>query len=349
VASTPDSPRQLIAWGIAMAALAVILAWALYVARGALLLIYISGVLAMGFSPIVRLIERQRLLPVGTRRFPRWLAILMIYFAIIGTLTMVAIMVLPPLVQQARDLANRLPEMLDKAQTFLMNRGLLTHRITLREAVERAPGSPGDTVGTVLGAVAGVVGGIFGLVTILILTFYLLVESDSLYRSFKRLFPAEHRDRAFVITRDISIKVSAWLNGQLILAATIGGSAALGLWLLGVPYFYVLALIAAIGEMIPVVGPILSAIPAVLVALTVSPQKAIAVILFFVLQQQFENHVLVPKVMERQVGISAAFVIIALLFGGSLLGILGAVLAVPTAAIIQVVFQELFPYEDRHP
>jgi predicted PurR-regulated permease PerM len=110
---------------------------------------------------------------------------------------------------------------------------------------------------------------------------------------------------------------------------------------MGVPFFYVLALIAGIGEMIPVVGPILAAIPAVAVAATVSFNKALIVIVFFVVQQQFENHVLVPKIMERQVGVSAVTVIIALLFGGSLLGILGALLAVPTAAIVQVIFMEV--------
>jgi predicted PurR-regulated permease PerM len=89
------------------------------------------------------------------------------------------------------------------------------------------------------------------------------------------------------------------------------------------------------------VGPILSAIPAVAVALTVSPGKALAVLVFFVLQQQFENHILVPKVMQRQVGVSPVMVIIALLIGGSLLGVVGALLAVPTAAAIQVVFDEL--------
>src|SRR5688572_32354143 len=92
--------------------------------------------------------------------------------------------------------------------------------------------------------------------------------------------------------------------------------------------------------MIPVVGPILSAIPAVAVALTVSPATALFVAIFFLVQQQIENHVLVPKVMERQVGVSAGMVIMALLIGGSLLGIVGAILAVPTAAIVQVVFQE---------
>ena len=104
-----------------------------------------------------------------------------------------------------------------------------------------------------------------------------------------------------------------------------------------------LALIAGIGEMIPIVGPLLAAIPAIAVAFTVSPALALGVAIFFFIQQQVENHVLVPKVMERQVGVSAVVVIIALLIGGSLLGIVGAILAVPTAAILQVLFEELVP------
>jgi predicted PurR-regulated permease PerM len=112
---------------------------------------------------------------------------------------------------------------------------------------------------------------------------------------------------------------------------------------MGVPYFYVLALIAAIGEMIPIVGPLLAAIPAIAVAFSVSPGLALGVTIFFVAQQQFENHVLVPKVMARQVGVSAVVVVIALLIGGSLLGVVGAILAVPTAAILHVLLQELGP------
>jgi predicted PurR-regulated permease PerM len=121
----------------------------------------------------------------------------------------------------------------------------------------------------------------------------------------------------------------------------IGTTAAIGLWLIGVPYFYVLALIAGIGEMIPVVGPLLAAVPAIAVAFSVSPMVALGTTIFFVAQQQFENHVLVPKVMERQVGVSAVAVIIALLIGGALLGIVGAILAVPTAAIVLVLVEEI--------
>jgi predicted PurR-regulated permease PerM len=198
-------------------------------------------------------------------------------------------------------------------------------------------------VSTVLAAVWGVLGGVFGLVTILIVAFYLLVDSESIVRTFVRLFPRSERARVLDACHRVATKVSAWLAGQLLLAGIIGTTAALGLWLMSVPYFYVLALIAAVGEMIPVVGPLLAAVPAILVAFTVSPALALGVAVFFILQQQFENHILVPKVMERQVGISAVVVIIALLLGGSLLGIMGAILAVPTAAILSVLYEELAP------
>ena len=144
-----------------------------------------------------------------------------------------------------------------------------------------------------------------------------------------------------VIKEQITVKVSAWLGGQLVLGAVIGTTSALGLWLIGVPFFYVLALISGIGELIPVVGPIISAIPAVAVASSISLKTTLLVIVFFIVQQQFENHVLVPKVMARQVGVSAVTVIVSLLIGGKLLGIVGAILAVPTVAILQVLFSEL--------
>lgn len=250
------------------------------------------------------------------------------------------------MVQQAQELWRRAPELVVRGQEYLVARGLLDHPLTLEEAVRTAPG-PGQAVGRVAGAVSTVVTSILAFVTVLILTFYLLVESDSLFAGFARLFPRADRPRMQDAAQKISTKVSAWLSGQLILGGTIGLSAAIGLYLIGVPYFYVLALVAAFGELIPVVGPIFSAVPAVLVALTVSPQTALLTVLFFLLQQQVENHLLVPKVMERQVGVSAVFVIVALLVGGSLLGILGAILAVPSAAIIQVVVAEVLDERDR--
>ncbi len=348
--TAPSTQKPLILWTIAMTALAAILVWCAFLVRDVLLLIYMSGLLAIGFSPIVRLIERQKALPIGTQRFPRWLAILILYLVILGTLTGIGFMVIPPLVDQSKQLGTALPDMFDRAQDFLIQKGLLREHLTLRQAVERAPGrGGGQAVGTVLSAVVGVVGGLFGLLTILILTFYILVEADSLRNSFLQLFARRDRARVAAASRDITVKISAWLAGQMLLGGIIGASSAIGLWLLGIPFFYVLALISGIGELIPVVGPILSAIPAVAVASTVSVNKVLLVIVFFVIQQQFENHILVPKVMQRQVGVSPVTVIVALLIGGKLHGILGAILAVPTAAILQVLLTELVGEQEAKP
>ena len=316
-----------------------------FVARDALLMIYVSAVLAIGFSPIVRIIERQKLLPIGSARFPRWLAILVLYIFILGTIGLVLSLIFPPLVEQGQAMWEKAPHWFESGQQFLITKGWLKDHITMREAVEKAPGSGSDAVTKVARAVVGVAGGIFGIFTILIMTFYMLIDSWRLRESFLRLFARERRPRIDAASREVMTKVSAWLGGQLLLAATIGVTSAIGLWALGIPYFYVLALVAAIGELIPIVGPVLSAIPALGVAATVSVNKVVFVLIFFVLQQQLENHVLVPKIMSRQVGVSAVTVIMALLIGGSLAGILGAILAVPTAAILQVVASEILREE----
>jgi predicted PurR-regulated permease PerM len=342
VSATRDDPRALIRYAVAALAFGVVLMWTAYLARTVLLILYVAALVAIGLSPVVTAIERRENALTGNR-IPRWLAILSIYLLIIGTLVGIGTLVIPPLVAQARDLWREFPELLHRGQQFLIDRGIMSREMSVREAVEKVPVGGNDAVGAVVGAVWGVVGGIFGLFTILIVTFYLLLDSDVIVRSFVRLFPRVERGRVADACRRVTTKVSAWLGGQLFLAGVIGGSAALALWLFGVPYFYVLALIAAVGELIPVAGPLLAAIPAIGVAATVSPTVALGVAIFFLAQQQFENHVLVPKVMSRQVGISAVVVIAALMLGGSLMGIVGAILAVPTAAILHVLLEELVP------
>jgi predicted PurR-regulated permease PerM len=338
--NSDDDARSLIRYALAALALTIVLLWTVYLVRDALLLIYVAALVAIGFAPIVAAIERRRM--AGRHRLPRWAAILLIYVTLIGSIVAIGMAVVPPLVMQARDFWEAVPMLMQRGQQWLVDRGLLTQEISVRDAVTQTAGGT-DAVGTLVRAITGFVGGIFGLLTILILAFYFLVDSASLVRTFVRLFPRSERRRVEDACLRVSTKVSAWLGGQLLLAGIIGTTAAIGLWLLGVPYFYVLALIAGIGEMIPVIGPLLAAIPAIAVALSVSPATALFVAVFFLIQQQVENHVLVPKVMERQVGVSAVGVILALLIGGSLLGVIGAILAVPTAAILQVLFEELAP------
>src|SRR5262249_53880506 len=153
--------------------------------------------------------------------------------------------------------------------------------------------------------------------TIVVLSFYFLVETGDLFAAFIRLFPRRRRIRVRAISHQITAKVSAWLNGQMMVAGIVGATAAVGLFLLGVPYFYVLAVIAGVGELIPLLGPVLAGIPAVAVACLISWKLALATAVFYVIQQQIENHVIVPRLMSSQVGLSSVAVIVAFLVGAS--------------------------------
>ena len=333
--------RGLVLFTIVSTAGAGLLLWTLFLVRDQLLILYISGLLATGLAPLVLAIERQTIVPIGRRRLPRAAAILAIYALLLAVIGGVLAAALPPLIQQAEQFWKDLPTHLDSLQRQLLNLGLLPETLTLRDVVSQAPAGSAGAVGTVLVAVWSIIGGLFGLLSILLLTFYLLVEWHGILNLFIRLFPRARRKRVTEVSRRVAGKISAWLGGQLLLGLIIGTTSGIGLALLGVPYFFLLAVIAGIGEMIPMVGPILSAVPAVAVALTISPGLALAVAAFFVVQQVLENNVLVPKVLGSQVGLSAVAVIIALAIGTELLGILGALLAVPTAAIVQVLVEEL--------
>jgi predicted PurR-regulated permease PerM len=202
-------------------------------------------------------------------------------------------------------------------------------------------------LGTILGTVSGILGVLITLVTVVILTFYFLVEGDALVAFWLRLLPLDRRDRARATIAGIAEKVSAWMIGQLILCAVIGASAGVAVALLGVPYPYVLAIVAGVGELIPYAGPLVAGIIATALAtLTVSWHVGLATAVYFVVQQLAENNFIQPKIMSEQVGLGAATIVVAVLIGGALLGVVGAVLAVPTAAIVQVAMYEATEHRD---
>jgi len=342
---TDAERNRVIARTVTMSLAGIILVLVAYQVRQVLLTLYVSGLLAVGLSPIVRRIERNRVTP-GRKRIPRWLAILSIYIAFLLAVALVLALTLPPLVEQVRQLAEDMPTYMNRLLAFLADRGLVRRQTQWTSLL---PGlqAPGAVVSNVFGAVQSVIGVFGALVTVLVLPFYLLLESTSIHGFFLGFVRPENRARADRITRAVTVKVGAWLGGQLLLAAIIGATATLGFWLIGVPYFYVLGLVAAVGEMIPVVGPIIAAVPAVLLGWTVSPQTALIVLAYSWAQQVVENNFLVPRIMERQVGVSPVTIIVALLIGSTLFGLVGAILAVPTAAIVQVIIQEVFVKDEE--
>jgi predicted PurR-regulated permease PerM len=330
--------RQIVLFAVASFFGGALLLWLLYELRAVLLIVYISILLAIGLTPAVRWIEGHRA-ESPARLLPRWAAVLSLYATFAAAVGIVIALIAPQIADQAAALGKRMPTYLDRAQHFMIERGWVSPDWTWTDLF-KSPGNTQSAVAGVFGAVRGVLGGVGMVVTMIVMPYYLLLDADAIQHSLLRFFPPEQRARVERITDNVAIKVGDWLSGQLFLCLVIGTAVTLMLWALGVPYYLLLGLIAAVGEAVPVVGPILSAIPAVLVAGTVSINKAAIVALLFWGIQTVENNLLVPRVMQRQVGLRTVTVLIALMSGGTLFGLVGLLLAVPTAAILRVFVEE---------
>jgi len=338
----PEERNRVITRSVVVSLIGIITVIALYEIFEVLLTLYISALLAIGISPLVRRIERSRMV-AGRRYVPRWLAILSIYVGIMLTFGIILALVIPPLVTQTQQLIQNMPEYSAKFQGWLMERGWIHQQYSWSDLF--STGAPGVAISGILGWVESAVGIMGTLLTVALLPFYLHLESASMHAALLRMVKPKNRSRVDRILRAVTERVAAWLGGQMLLAGIIGGSATVGFWLMGVPYFYVLGLVAAVGELIPVVGPILACVPAVVLGWTVSVQVALWVIIYTTVQQTIENNFLVPRIMERQVGVSAVTIIVAMLVGTVLFGIVGAILSVPTAGIIQIFIDEHFKHE----
>jgi predicted PurR-regulated permease PerM len=331
--------RRLILWTIAMSLSGIVLLWLLYLLRDVLLIVYLSAVLAFGFSPMVHWIERRPSLARQKRPLPRWLAILALYVMVLGVLATMLAIVLPPFVSQARDLWAHLPVYVERGQRWLVSHRLIAHPLTPMELVASSP-DPDVALTHLIGAAETLIGGVFGFSTILLLSYYMLVEARDMQTGLLHFIQPGRRAQVSRVVGAVTTKVGAWLNGQIVVALISGTSAAIALWLIGVRYFYVLALICGVGELVPVAGPILAAVPAMAVASSLGLQPVVLVATYVALQQFIQNHFVIPKVMQRRVGVSAMTVVVALLVGASLFGVIGALLAVPTAAIVQILVRE---------
>jgi predicted PurR-regulated permease PerM len=179
------------------------------------------------------------------------------------------------------------------------------------------------------------------LATLLTLVFFWLVEHARLQRYILAFLPAEQRPGARVAWNDIETRLGLWVRGQLILMVSIGVATGIAYTLLGLPGALLLALIAGLSEAIPIVGPLIGAVPAILVAATVSPELAVVVAGIYLVVQFVEGSVLVPMVMRNTIGISPLLVFVSLLVGAAIGGAVGAFLAVPVAASLEIVLSRL--------
>lgn len=328
---------------VALAAAAAVLLWLAYLARWGILLVYLSALIAVGINPLAAWIEQRRI-PGTQLHPPRWAAALAVYLSLLAAIAWTGSAVVPALIEQARQLAQDWPALLGRAEGFLVRHHLIAQPMSMGDLVQQVPA---DLRRAVVEQFWSVIGGVFGLLLILVLSLYLLHDGQRLREVLLSVVPHRRRRQVRAVVDEIASRIGAWLTGQLILSAIIGGTTAVAVGLLGVPYFYLLAMLAAVGELIPYAGPIIAAVPGVLLALTVSWETGLVVLGFYVAQQQLENHLLVPKLMQHQVGLTPSVVIIAITLGSTVLGVLGAMIAVPTAAIVQVAIGALAGSDDR--
>jgi predicted PurR-regulated permease PerM len=187
-----------------------------------------------------------------------------------------------------------------------------------------------------LNVTTSVFGGVFSIITILIVSFYLLLYHEAFHSWIADLFDTKLQKEIKNMLEQVDEKLGAWARGQLLLSVCIGTSIAIALSLLGIPYAIPLGILAGLLEFIPTLGPTIAAIPSVIVALTISTSAAITVVILFICIQFLESHILVPNIMQKAVGLNPVLVILGIGIGANLLGIPGALLAVPFISFLAV-------------
>jgi predicted PurR-regulated permease PerM len=312
--------------------LIVLLIWFLWAVRDVVLLFLISTIISSAIDPVADFLRK--------RKIPRGLSVLMVYAVFLGFVALIGFLLVPPITQQFEQISKTdvYDSFIDKIGVYREN---LTHSEWGRALNDSIKEFAGNLGGKLFDTTKGVFNGIIAVITVLTISFYLTAEENGMKNFIKHLAPYKHQAYVMGLVNKIQRKVGAWVLGQIVLSIVIFGLTFIGLTLLKVKFALVLALIAGILEIIPYIGPIISAIPAVLFAFLQNPPLAIAVIVLYIVVQQLENHVIVPVVMSRSVGLNPALVILAILVGGSLAGIVGALIAIPVVSGVFVFLNDM--------
>jgi predicted PurR-regulated permease PerM len=338
---------------VLLLAAAVVLAVVLYLGRAALTPFLIGLVIVYVLDPPVRWLVR--------RGVPSVLAVLVVYALTFLLIAEGITLLIRPLVEQILAFSRELPSFLAAFDEQLRRVNESYNRLdlppALRDAVDRALASitrAGEsfdptTLLPIARTIAGTVASIFGFLIVPVWAFYILKDRDRLVASFDSALPEPWREDTWAVLRIIERIFGRWLRGQLFLGLVVGTATFLGFLLLGrfvdarfLQFAILLAVVAGLFELLPIIGPILSAVPAVLVALTISPQAVIAVLALYTVVQQVENNVLVPKIQGDAIDLHPSIVIFALVIGGAIGGLLGAIFSLPITAAARDVYRYLF-------
>ena len=312
-----------------------LLAWS---AAHVLALVFIAILLASGLEPVIGWLRLR--LPLG-----RPAAILLAYLAFLCIVVGLALVIVPAAAGQVTDFARALPPFLASAKAWAERLEPATLSATLVALIDSASGQlarlgapAADAVVEAGLTVAEVVASV---VTLLAVVFFWLVEHARLERYVLSFLPEERRPGVREAWNEAETRLGLWVRGQLLLMAAIGVATSVVYTVMGLPSPLLLGLLAGLAEGIPIVGPFLGAIPAMLVALTIGPEQALIVAVVYVLLQAIEGNFLVPIVMRNAIGLSPFVVLVSLLVGAAAGGLPGAFLAVPIAAVLEVVLERL--------
>ncbi len=303
----------------------------LWLIRSTLFVVFLSILFATGIEPVVRWLRRGP--------FTRSTGILAVYTLIMGAFALLLYLTIPPLIDEANRLIANFtnPESAKASIAQIDNsffRDITTQIYNAFNDMSRNFKFNADTLSIGLTVLEALFSGI----TVFVIAYYWLTERTMLKRFVFSLIPEQKRPNARTLWVNVEDKLGAWTRGQLLLMVFIGVLAGVGYTIMGLKYALVLAVFAGITELIPLVGPYIGGAPAVLIALTQNVALAIIVAVYILVLQLVEGNVLVPRIMNNALGVTPLTVIIGILVGSTLAGIAGALLAVPIAATIQVIF-----------
>ena len=318
----------------------VLLVIFLYLVRDLLLMIFVAIVIASGLDPLIDFFHK--------RRIPRTLSLLVVYVFLIAIITSIVYILVPPMIEQVQQLVVILPQYFEIVSNYLgENFSMFEQEVgNIEEVTKSLTGKFGDFATNIYDTLSGFLGGLLTLIIILVLSFYFTVEENNFKKFIASITPTKHRPYIEDLVKRIQRQIGLWLRGQLTLAIVIGILIFIGLTILDVRYALILALLAAVFEIVPYIGPIIAAVPAVFLAFNQSPATGLLVIGLYILVQQLENHVLAPKIMGKTVGLNPLIIILVILVGSKIAGVMGAILAVPVATAIQVFLKDVFEIKD---
>jgi predicted PurR-regulated permease PerM len=316
--------------------LAYALAQAAIKAQSILILVIIAFFIALGLNPLVQMLTRRGL--------KRGLAVLVVLLGVLVVFALAIFAVVPVFIEQIGNLIRTGPALL---QDTLRNPQVnaLNERYQVIDRAREAISSGGlatRVFGGVVGAATAVAGALLSGFTLLILSLYFLVSLPAMKDAIVRLAPASRRNRTRYLSEQIFARISSYISGTFVVAAIAGIISYIFLLIIGLgEYALALAVLIAILDIIPLVGALIGALVIVVIAFVQSPTTGIIALVFYLLYQQFENYVVQPRVFKKAVDVPGALVVIAALIGGTLLGIIGALLAVPVAAVALLILREV--------